>query len=98
MKFSTMLPGHRVVAHLDQDLVGWLTTVNAQHQPQSSAIWFLRDGDDIIVDSRPGATRGSCLHGQVWRRDGEAGVNPRGVRSGRFQSAIRTVLTRIRAW
>lgn len=42
---------------LNNELVGWLTTVNADNQPQASAIWFVVDGDDLIIYSRPTATR-----------------------------------------
>lgn len=42
---------------LDTDLIGWLTTVSPHGQPQTSAIWFLRDGDDLLVYSRADATR-----------------------------------------
>jgi PPOX class probable F420-dependent enzyme len=42
---------------LDGDLVGWLTTVTETGQPQSSVVWFLRDGDDLLVYSKPDATK-----------------------------------------
>ncbi len=42
---------------LDEDLVGWLTTVTESGQPQSSVVWFLREGDDLLVYSRPDATK-----------------------------------------
>ncbi|MGD9711215.1 MAG: pyridoxamine 5'-phosphate oxidase family protein [Thermomicrobiales bacterium] len=42
---------------LHSELVGWLTTVNADDQPQASAIWFVVDGDDLVMYSRPTATR-----------------------------------------
>jgi PPOX class probable F420-dependent enzyme len=42
---------------LDTELIGWLTTVSPESQPQSSAVWFLREGDELIVYSRPNATR-----------------------------------------
>ncbi len=44
-----------LVGTLDQDLVGWLTTVSPDGQPQSSVVWFLRDGDDLLVYSKPDA-------------------------------------------
>ena len=46
-----------LVGTLDQDLVGWLTTVSPDGQPQSSVVWFLRDGDDLLVYSKPDATK-----------------------------------------
>ncbi|HEU5113342.1 MAG TPA: pyridoxamine 5'-phosphate oxidase family protein, partial [Acidimicrobiia bacterium] len=46
-----------LTAQLDEDLVGWLTTVTPDGQPQSSVVWFLRDADDLLVYSRPDATK-----------------------------------------
>ena len=45
----------RLAAQLDDELVGWLTTVSPDGQPQSSVVWFLRDGDDLLVYSKPDA-------------------------------------------
>lgn len=42
---------------LDDELVGWLTTVSPAGQPQSSVVWFLREGDDLLVYSKPDATK-----------------------------------------
>lgn len=53
-----MLEEHpKVGAQLDEELIGWLTTVDSHHQPQSSPIWFIRDGNDLVLYSRPNATR-----------------------------------------
>ena len=53
-----MLSAHpSALAKLDQELVGWLTTVNDAGQPQSSPVWHVTDGDDLIVYSRPNARR-----------------------------------------
>ncbi|HWL49684.1 MAG TPA: TIGR03667 family PPOX class F420-dependent oxidoreductase [Acidimicrobiia bacterium] len=46
-----------LIARLDDDLVGWLTTVTESGQPQSSVVWFLRDGDDLLIYSKPNATK-----------------------------------------
>jgi len=46
-----------LVGSLVEDLVGWLTTVTESGQPQSSVVWFLRDGDDLLVYSKPDATK-----------------------------------------
>ena len=46
-----------LAASLDHELVGWLTTVTASGQPQSSVVWFLRDGADLLVYSKPDATK-----------------------------------------
>ncbi len=44
--------------HADERLrtapVIWLTTVNAEGQPQSSPVWFLWDGESFLLYSRPG--------------------------------------------
>ena len=40
-------------ARLDEDFVGWLTTVTPSGQPQTSIVWFLREGTDLLVYSRP---------------------------------------------
>jgi PPOX class probable F420-dependent enzyme len=46
-----------LAAHVDDDLVGWLTTVTPDGQPQSSVVWFLRDRDQLLVFSKPDATK-----------------------------------------
>lgn len=46
-----------LTTRLDDDLVGWLTTVTDSGQPQSSVVWFLRDRDDLLVYSKPDATK-----------------------------------------
>jgi PPOX class probable F420-dependent enzyme len=46
-----------VAGRLDEDLVGWLTTVTPSGQPQSSVVWYLRDGDDLLIYSKPDATK-----------------------------------------
>ncbi len=40
---------------LDRELVGWLTTVTGDGRPQSSIVWFLRDGNDLLIYSQPTA-------------------------------------------
>ncbi len=46
-----------LAGRLDEDLVGWLTTVTPSGQPQSSVVWYLRHGDDLLVYSKPDATK-----------------------------------------
>jgi PPOX class probable F420-dependent enzyme len=49
--------GARALDRLEHELMGWLTTVNPEGQPQSSPIWFLwRDGV-VVVYSRVRAPR-----------------------------------------
>lgn len=46
-----------LTALLDREYVAFLTTVNGESQPQTSPIWFMRDGDDLVVYNRPSAPR-----------------------------------------
>ena len=43
--------GARAMRRLESELMAWLTTVNPDGQPQSSPIWFLWDGDEILLYS-----------------------------------------------
>jgi PPOX class probable F420-dependent enzyme len=47
----------RLAAILDNDLIGFITAVNRDGQPQSSPVWFVRDGDDIVIYNRPDTPR-----------------------------------------
>jgi PPOX class probable F420-dependent enzyme len=42
---------------LDQELVAWMTTVNAAGQPQTSPVWFLIEDEVIVVYSLAGTPR-----------------------------------------
>ena len=42
---------------LDREIIGFLTAVNSKGQPQTSPIWFIRDGDDIVIYNRTRAAR-----------------------------------------
>ncbi len=42
---------------LDGELVAWMTTVNAAGQPQTSPVWFLVEGEVIVVYSLDGTPR-----------------------------------------
>ena len=42
---------------LDQEVVAFLTAVREDGQPQTSPVWYMRDGDDIVVYNRPEARR-----------------------------------------
>lgn len=52
---------------LDGELVAWMTTVNAAGQPQTSPVWFLVEGEVIVVYSLDGTprTRNIRANGQV---------------------------------
>jgi PPOX class probable F420-dependent enzyme len=47
----TSRPG--LIDKLGDELIGWLTTVSPDGQPQSSPVWFLVDGEDLLVYSQP---------------------------------------------
>lgn len=42
---------HHVGQRLEEEGVGWLTTVSADGTPQTSPIWFLWDGEEILMYS-----------------------------------------------
>lgn len=46
-----------VIEKLDHDLIGWLTTVSPDGQPQTSPVWFLVDGDDLLIYSQPNTAK-----------------------------------------
>jgi len=41
----------RASQRLDEEAIIWLTTVRSSGQPQTSAVWFLRDGDEFLIYS-----------------------------------------------
>lgn len=45
--------GRLAARHLQEDIVGWLTTVAPDGCPQSSVISFLWDGETILFYSKP---------------------------------------------
>jgi PPOX class probable F420-dependent enzyme len=49
--------GARAAQRLRSERMGWITTVRADGQPQTSGIWFHWDGADLLVMSRPGAAK-----------------------------------------
>ena len=63
MDTSSVLPpistpfGERVARRLREELVIWLTTVGADGTPQPNPVWFLWDGETIVVYSLPDAAR-----------------------------------------
>jgi PPOX class probable F420-dependent enzyme len=46
-----------LVKLLDEELIGFLTAVSPDGQPQASPVWYLRDGEDIVVYNRPSSPR-----------------------------------------
>jgi PPOX class probable F420-dependent enzyme len=54
MKLDTTTEfGQRVERRLRDETIGWLTTVGADGTPQPSPIWFLWDGQTILIYSQP---------------------------------------------
>lgn len=49
--------GERVDQRLREEIVIWLTTVGADGTPQPNPVWFLRQGDTILIYSLPDAAR-----------------------------------------
>jgi PPOX class probable F420-dependent enzyme len=49
--------GARVARHLTDDVVAWLTLVDASGTPQPAPVWFLWDGSSILVYSHGEAKR-----------------------------------------
>jgi PPOX class probable F420-dependent enzyme len=47
----------RAAERLDRERIGWLTTVTAGGQPQSSPVWFVVRDDAIHVQSQPDAAK-----------------------------------------
>ena len=45
--------GARVVRRLTEETIGWLTTVSPNGTPQPSPIWFLWDGETVLIYSQP---------------------------------------------
>ncbi|MFM2105053.1 MAG: hypothetical protein RL338_85 [Chloroflexota bacterium] len=43
--------GRRAAERLGHELIGWLTTVDADGRPQSSPIWFIWDGAELAIRS-----------------------------------------------
>ena len=47
--------GARAERHLTEERVIWLTTVDTRGIPQTRPVWFLWDGESLLVFSRPQA-------------------------------------------
>ena len=54
MQIDTFTPfGQRVARRLDEERIAWLTTVGRDGTPEPSPIWFLWDGSELLIYSRP---------------------------------------------
>ena len=49
--------GARATRHLEDDRIIWLATVGSDGTPQPSPVWFLWDGDTVLVYSQPSAPK-----------------------------------------
>ncbi|MBK1786975.1 TIGR03667 family PPOX class F420-dependent oxidoreductase [Prauserella cavernicola] len=49
--------GDRVRRRLADERVIWFTTVGADGTPQPNPVWFVLDGDEVLVFNRPDAHR-----------------------------------------
>ncbi|RDI64576.1 TIGR03667 family PPOX class F420-dependent oxidoreductase [Nocardia pseudobrasiliensis] len=49
--------GAHVAARLDREEVVWLTTVGHSGTPQPNPVWFLWDGDEVLILSKPGQAK-----------------------------------------
>ena len=48
---------------LEREVVIWLTTVRADGQPQTSAVWFVWDGESFLIYSMPGSQKVPNIRG-----------------------------------
>jgi PPOX class probable F420-dependent enzyme len=71
---------------LDHALIGFLTAVNDKGQPQTSPVWFVRQGDDIVVYNKPNSPRLRSIAANPrvalnlrGDREGHAGVSLEGM-------------------
>jgi len=46
-----------VCTALDAEGIGWLTTVTSSGQPQSSAVWFVREDNTLVIYSKTTARK-----------------------------------------
>lgn len=49
--------GARALERLAAEIMGWLTTINPDGQPQSSPLWFLWAGGEVVIYSGKRAPR-----------------------------------------
>lgn len=54
---TTSAFGRRVERRLAEETVIWLVTTSADGTPQPSPVWFIREGDTLLIFSRPDAPK-----------------------------------------
>ena len=50
---TTTGAGKRAEARLKEEEIVWMTTVRSDGQPQTVPVWFLWDGEEILIYSQP---------------------------------------------
>ena len=53
--------GRAVVRHLENQYVIWLTTIDSTLTPQPRPVWFLWDGETVLIFSQPNAHKVSHI-------------------------------------
>jgi len=54
---TTTTFGQRVEQRLAEELVIWLVTTDADGTPQPSPVWYIREGDTLLIFSKPTAPK-----------------------------------------
>lgn len=49
--------GRKAKKLLDSEMVIWLTTVGSDLTPQPRPVWFVKDGEDVLIYSMPKASK-----------------------------------------
>jgi PPOX class probable F420-dependent enzyme len=50
---TTTGAGKRAEARLKEEEIAWMTTVRSDGQPQTVPVWFVWDGEEILIYSQP---------------------------------------------
>jgi PPOX class probable F420-dependent enzyme len=67
---TTTQAGARAERRLREETIAWLTTVRSDGQPQSVPVWFLWDGESVLIYSRPDRQKPRTI-----RRNSVVGLN-----------------------
>ena len=78
-----------LVRILDRELIGFLTAVDGSGQPQTSPVWFIRDGNDIVVYNRPDTPRFASI-----AHNPKVAFNLRGDRRGTGMVSLEGIVSR----